>query len=353
MIAAYVKKHRQIELRNIPILKPQQCEVLLQIEACGVCGSDYIDATKWARNWKRFGHEIVARVVKVGTDVTQISVGDQVAVALSVPCGTCAACQSGNPRKCASLIVAEQGGFAEYLLVKDERLLHKITPEIEPRLGIFIEPLSVVLDAFNLANLAKGDSLLVVGGGFIGVLAILTAKALGVHVNGVLSRSCSNGLSKCISLAGGEFIPWKSVVGIPIFSQRELSRKLSGSSSRLVVLHTAPANKISTYLYSLPFDTVVVNIGLSASRYSNMLFLNGAHLVFRRLQLMNAFPVPNLYMCQAISLLQRNKSLFSSVDTKELSLIDLQSVIKFNRKSDRKLLIVPKPSIGSSEIGLQ
>jgi threonine dehydrogenase-like Zn-dependent dehydrogenase len=72
--------------------------ILIKIDAYGLCGSDFIDAYAWAREWKRFGHEIIAHVVNVGAggDKTRRSV----AVALSVPCGECSAGTSGNLMRC-------------------------------------------------------------------------------------------------------------------------------------------------------------------------------------------------------------------------------------------------------------
>ena len=130
MKAAFVKRRNRIRIDDIPLPEMGDNGILIKIDACGLCGSDYIDAYAWANDWKRFGHEIVAHVVDVGPGVSGVRPGDQIAVALSVPCGECSACTSGNVRRCTRMHIAHQGGFAEYLSVPNEHLLFKIYPEL-------------------------------------------------------------------------------------------------------------------------------------------------------------------------------------------------------------------------------
>src|SRR4030042_1671427 len=111
MKAAFVKRRNKIRIDDVPLPKVEDNGIVIKIDACGLCGSDYIDAYGWAKDWKRFGHEIVAHVVDVGSSVSRVGRGDQVGVALSVPCGECSACTSGNVRRCTRMPLALQGGF--------------------------------------------------------------------------------------------------------------------------------------------------------------------------------------------------------------------------------------------------
>jgi len=67
--AAFVKKRNRVKLVDISVRQPEGREVLIRVDACGLCGSDYIDALTWAKEWKRFGHEITGTVVGMGRDV--------------------------------------------------------------------------------------------------------------------------------------------------------------------------------------------------------------------------------------------------------------------------------------------
>ncbi|MDF1594135.1 MAG: alcohol dehydrogenase catalytic domain-containing protein, partial [Desulfobacterales bacterium] len=339
MKAAFVKRKNNIRIMEIPTPAPQRAEVLLKIDACGVCASDFIEAKVWARKWKRFGHEITATVAETGTDVIDLSVGDQVAVALSSPCGGCTPCADGNFRKCNHLIAADQGGFAEYLLVKDCRLLHKVEPSIPVELAALAEPLTVILDAFHLAGLNRGDHLLVIGGGFIGKLALLTSKALGIAVQGVLSRKKHPDLTACLREAGGDYFSWHTFTGKTLAAPIGLKKKLSGLTGRVVVLHTAPAGFIPLYLSRLPFDSTIVNIGLSAFPKENAIKVDATRLIFKRLQMLSAFPVPALYMPQAITLLQQHAKIYSRLTTERMPLTRLPEIITRTVRSEKKILI--------------
>ncbi len=341
MKIALVKKDNRVRLEKVDISAPGFGEVLLRIDACGVCGSDYLEATAWAQEWKRFGHEIAATVSVIGPGVEGFTVGDQVVLALSVACGKCSACLSGNPRRCSALIMAEQGGFGEYLLVKDTRLLFKVEPPFPADLAAFTEPATVVLDAFHLAGLGPEDKLVVVGGGFIACISLLIAKALGVMDPLVLSRTAHPGLNNCLKATNGQHICWQVIDGETIAAPESFGQNLSGSLGRVVVLHTAPVKFMPLYLERLPYDSIIVNLGLSGADEDNQVRIDAARLIFKRIQLMSAFPVPCLYLAEAVSLIQKNQEVFSLLETEKVGLEQLPEVIMSKRNSKRKVLIFP------------
>lgn len=342
MKVALVKTRNKIRLDEVDIPAPGPGELLLRIDACGVCGSDYLEATAWAHKWKRFGHEIAATVSVIGYGVEGFAVGDQVVMALSVACGACNGCLNGNPRRCSCLVVAEQGGFGEYLLVKDTRLLLKVEPRLPVELTVFTEPVTVVLDAFHLVGLKSGDKLVVIGGGFIACISLLIAKALGVENPLVLSRNSHSGLNSCLEVTGGEHVFWQTLGGITLKAPEDFAQSLSAYVDRVVVMHTAPAKFIPLYIEKLPYDSLIVNLGLSGRGKDNKLSLDASRLIFKRIQIMSAFPVPCLYLSEAVNLLQKNQNLFSLMLPECVPLEQLPEVITASRKSKRKILIVPE-----------
>jgi hypothetical protein len=118
-----------------------------------------------------------------------------------------------------------------------------------------------------------------------------------------------------------------------------LRKALSGLSGRVVVLHTAPARHIALYLDQLPYGSTVVNIGLSAFPKENRLKIDASRLIFKRLQLMNAFPVPCLHLPQAVSLLREHSGLFSLLPVEKIPLRRLPEIIIGSDKPKRKILI--------------
>jgi L-iditol 2-dehydrogenase len=345
MKIALVKKNNKVRLEEVDTPVPGTGEVLLRIDACGVCGSDYLEATAWAQEWKRFGHEIAATVFIIGQGVEGFSVGDQVVLALSAACGKCNGCLAANPRRCSSLIVAEQGGFGEYLLVKDTRLLLKVNPHLPVELAVFTEPVTVVLDAFHLVGLKPTDKLVVVGGGFIACISLLIAKAFGVIHPLVLSRDAHPGLNNCLMAAGGEHVCWDTLGEKTLGAPESFAHSLFGHLGRIIVMHTAPAKFIPLYSEQLPYDSLIVNVGLSGVAEENELKIDAARLIFKRIQIMSAFPVPCLYLQEAVSLIQRNRDLFSLLETESVPLEQLPEVIAAVRKPKRKVLIFPTKSI--------
>ncbi|MGE4264121.1 MAG: alcohol dehydrogenase catalytic domain-containing protein [Desulfovibrio sp.] len=341
MKAAFVKVPRKVQIREIDAPVPRAGEVLVSVDGCGVCGSDYIEASTWAKSWKRFGHEIAATVREVGEGVQGFAAGDQVALALSAPCGGCPGCLNGNPRRCTQLVVAEQGGFAELLLVKDVRLLTRIPQPLASSLAIFAEPLTVLLDALHTVGFKPGERLVVVGGGFLSCLGILTAKVLGAKPALALSRSLYPGLDACLQAVGGEHFKWHSLAGVTLAAPRSFQQRLAAATERVVVLHTAPARYLAKYIFDLPFDSTVVNIGLSGDPKDNCVSIDCSRLIFKRVQLMSAFPVPCLYLDEAVRLLCDNKDLFSLLEPERAPLERLPEIISGTRKAKRKIMVVP------------
>jgi L-iditol 2-dehydrogenase len=158
-------------------------EVVCRVLACGVCGSD-ISAWVEARLPAVLGHELTGEVVEVGGGVIGLSVGDRVVIHHHVPCGECRRCARGHETLCESYRASNvvPGGFAERVLVPAELVGELLLLEdLDEELGTFVEPLGCVLRALGRGGVRAGDSLLVVGAGTSGLLAIAAAHARGVE----------------------------------------------------------------------------------------------------------------------------------------------------------------------------
>ncbi len=105
----------RIEERPVPAIGPG--EMLLRVEASGICGSDVMEWYRLDRAPLVLGHEIAGAIVAVGEGVKKYKIGDRVAVAHHVPCGTCRYCLSGHETVCETLRRTnfDPGGFAEYV----------------------------------------------------------------------------------------------------------------------------------------------------------------------------------------------------------------------------------------------
>lgn len=177
----------RLERRAVP--DPGPGEVLVRVEAVGICASDlkcYHGAAKfwgdenraaWAETQVIPGHESVGTVVALDDEAREhwsIEVGDRVVPEQIVPCGTCRYCRRGNYWMCAphgmfGFKRATPGGMAGYMVYPREALVHKISSDLPPAHAAFAEPLSCSLHAVERAGITFDDVVVVAGCGPIGL----------------------------------------------------------------------------------------------------------------------------------------------------------------------------------------
>jgi L-iditol 2-dehydrogenase len=182
MQAAWLRGEGAIGLRERATPIPHGDEARVRIAFCGVCGSDLhrfrgdlplISVTP--------GHELSGVVDAVGPDVSNLKVGDRVAVEPLVPCRACRYCNSGHHQLCprAEFLAADvDGGFAEYVVLP-ELMLHRLPPAVSLAQGALAEPLAVALHALRLGAVGRGSTVCVLGAGTIGLLTLQAARASG------------------------------------------------------------------------------------------------------------------------------------------------------------------------------
>jgi L-iditol 2-dehydrogenase len=184
MRVAMYYNNRDIRIEEMPRPTIGSDEVLVRIEASGICGSDVIE---WYRIHKAplvLGHEIAGQIVEVGSQVKKYKPGDRVAASHHVPCNTCYYCLSGHQTVCETLRSTNfyPGGFAEFVhlpAINVDRGVYLLPEEMSYEAATFIEPLACVLRAQRISGLAPGQSVLVLGSGISGLLHIQLARALG------------------------------------------------------------------------------------------------------------------------------------------------------------------------------
>ncbi len=171
MKAAMWRGVEELFVEEIPVPTPGPLEVLVEVVACGVCGTDvHILEGKFPLFTppRIIGHEYVGTVAVVGKDVTKVKVGDRVAVEQGLPCDRCYFCRDGREHLCTSRY-AHPGGFAEYTCVL-ERMCHRLPEGLSWEVAALAEPLACVLRVMDLTQVRSGDIALVQGGGTIGLI---------------------------------------------------------------------------------------------------------------------------------------------------------------------------------------
>src|SRR5690625_1398106 len=172
------------EEKNKPKLKKED-EVIIKVKYAGICGSDLSRYKKLGplTPGNIFGHECSGVVEEIGNNVSNVQVGDRVAVCPQLKCGECEACKSGYFAACPRLLVIGAkvpGGFASYTKIPAENLL--ILPEnVTLEEAALIEPSSVVLHGLFQTKLQPGKTVAIDGYGTIGLLTCQWAKLFGAE----------------------------------------------------------------------------------------------------------------------------------------------------------------------------
>jgi L-iditol 2-dehydrogenase len=178
----YNNKDIRIEEMSVPSIGPG--ELLVRIEASGICGSDVMEWYRIKRAPLVLGHEIAGEVVEVGEGIDRYKKGDRVVASHHVPCNTCRYCLSGHHTVCNTLrgTSFDPGGFAEYVrlpAINVDRGVYLVPNEVSFEEATFTEPLACVLRGQRILGLRPGETVLVIGSGIAGLLHIQLACATG------------------------------------------------------------------------------------------------------------------------------------------------------------------------------
>lgn len=170
-------------LEDVPRPVPGPHDLLVRVEACGICGSDRhmfrgeFPTTKPVT----LGHEFSGLVEEAGAEVEGFRIGTRITGDPNIACGECADCLGGRPNLCHELSaigVHRDGGFAEYVLVPQSQAV-VLPPSLSPLHGAFCEPVSCCLHAIDVARILPGGSVVILGGGVIGLLMVELALRAG------------------------------------------------------------------------------------------------------------------------------------------------------------------------------
>ena len=194
MKAAVYRAVNDVRLEEVAVPAIGPGEVLLQVAACGICGTDLKKIHTGSHSAPRvFGHETAGTVVAVGEGVTNFAPGDRCMVFHHIPCGDCYYCRKKTFAQCSvykkvgvtAAYEPSGGGFAEYVRVMDwivDRGLVKIPDGVPFEQAAFVEPVNTCLKAVQNLQLAPDETVLVIGQGPIGIILAALAARTGATV---------------------------------------------------------------------------------------------------------------------------------------------------------------------------
>jgi L-iditol 2-dehydrogenase len=317
MKAAVYYPGEGIRIDERPIPAPQPDQLLIQVGAAGICGSDmhyYRDGhigDWWVRQPHVLGHEFAGTVAAIGSAVTGFRVGDRVAIEPIIPCETCPTCRSGLYNLCPNLRFTgsphTDGAFQDYVAVRP-RFAHLLPPEMDFELAALVEPTSIAVHAVRRSRLQVGETAAVVGAGPIGLLTLAVALAGGARQVFITDVDVPR-LQKAAALKGTAIHASDDVViavqtqteargadvvfeAVGSASTLESSLKLVRPGGRLVVIGVSPEAKVEFDLMTAQAKEVdVIPVYLGRDAFPAALALLASGRVNGRAMITHRFPL--------------------------------------------------------------
>jgi len=183
MKAVRLEATGQLLLSEVEKPVPGPGELLVRIEACGICGTDrhLFHGEFPSKPPVTLGHEFAGIIEAVGAGVADFRPGMRVTGDPNIACGRCEECRRGRVNLCRNLRaigIHRDGGFADYVVLPQKQAF-ALPLGLDPLHGAFCEPLACCLHGVDLANIKTGASVIVLGGGVIGLLTVQLARLAG------------------------------------------------------------------------------------------------------------------------------------------------------------------------------
>jgi len=298
MKAMYLKAPYQFELREVDLRTPGRDEVIVRVRACGFCGHDLILARYAAKDWQPFGHEFAGVVEEIGTDVTNVCVGDRVAIETSTFDFLSNLSRNGRPdldTNGPSFMDMHHTamGFAQRTIVP--ACLCVKTNELPFEQACFLEPMGVAYDLILTADIHLGDDVLVMGLGSIGLMALQMARRSGARRIYAADRSYHKAKLELAKAYGAD--------EIICTDETDLATYPFAHSGVERVLVTTPPATIDVATRAAVTGGIVAFLGISYGEQA-MVSIDSNVVHLKKLQIRASNAIPALYFPRCIDLLQ-------------------------------------------------
>ena len=294
MKQAFMKAPDLVEIRETDLPVPGSDEVLIDVRACGICGSD-LNAAAVQAEFAPFGHEFSGVVEAAGSAVRNVRAGDRVTVESSSFCGTCDMCRDGRPELCRNryIFAPQYCGFAEKVIAKAGAAVPFEGISFEE--AALTEPLGVALDLTETADIRLNDRVVIFGAGPIGLMAVRLARLKGAGRVTVLARSHSRARIALAERYGADRIILTDLEN-PVEALR------GERTDRILV--TTPPSTLPDAVSIASFGAVISHIGFGTPRFSGQCTLDIDRRHFKRLQLRLSFAAPALYFPRCLDMIK-------------------------------------------------
>lgn len=343
MKAAVLESKGVMNVKSVPIPTIKPDEALVKVVCIGVCGSDvhYYEHGKIGRYEVKqpiiLGHELAGVVVEIGSNVTNVAVGERVAVEPGVTCGRCEYCKSGRYNLCPDVVFMAtppvDGAWAEYVAIRSD-FLFTLPDEMSFEEGALLEPLSVGFHALHRAGVKPYNRVLITGLGPIGQLAAMAARLFGVSkvygsdvVNYRRELAVTNGITDVCN-------PMNESL------DDKVNAWTNGKGVDVIIETSGNAGAISGLTSQVKRGGKIVLVGMPTV---NSVGLNINEIIDAELDILGVFRYANTYPA-AIGALQSSKVRLEDTITHKFTLDDIQKAMDtaiLKKDSSMKIMIYP------------
>lgn len=293
--AIYMSGTNNMVWKEIPVPEVKDNEVLIKIEAVGICGSDihYYQHGKIGdfivEGDLILGHESAGEVVAIGKNVKTLKVGDKVALEPGKTCGKCEYCKAGLYNLCPDVeffaTPPYDGVLANYI-AHPEDMCFKLPDKVSTVEGALVEPLSVGLHAVSQGGVKIGDTVVIFGAGCIGLCSILASKAIGASTI-ITVDLIEKRLEKAKELGSTCTIDASKVNAV-----EEILRLTDGKGAHVVIEAAGNAITVKQTVEVVKRGGTIVMVGMTPQ---DIIEFNFARLMNKEAQVKTVFRYRNLY----------------------------------------------------------
>jgi L-iditol 2-dehydrogenase len=343
MTAAVLYGKEDVKIEQVPIPRVSEGEVLIKVQVALTCGTDL---KVYQRGYHArmivppalFGHELAGVIEEVGPGVRAFRVGQRVVALNSAPCGQCFYCSKHQENLCEDLLF-NNGAYAEYIKIPRrivETNMLSVPANVTYEEAAMVEPLACVLRGLHETNVEIGDTVVVMGGGPIGLMFVQVAKLTGCNVISVVKRDSQVEFAKRL---GADEIVQITQVHDPVDAVRALTPERRGAD--VVIEAVGRPEAWESSIEMVRRGGTVNFFGGCASGVKVRLDTNRLH--YSEVTLKATFHHTPEAVRKAFTLIAEKKIRGTDYITGEAPLSKLNSVLRhmLNRNGDIKTAIIP------------
>ena len=343
MKAAVFKGIRDIEMQDVAEPEAGPADIVVEVSACGICGSDlhtYLHGA-FVEPGQVMGHEFSGEVVAAGDEVTGLAVGDRVTASPIVACGECPRCREQRFNLCAlawttGIAYGRPGAFAERVRIPNSVVgenVFKLSPAVDDEAAATVEPLAVAVHAVRVAGDVTGQTVLVIGLGTIGqqVLQVLkargAARVIGIDLSALRVETASQLGAEAVAGDGGVEAALASVLG----PDDEIDAVFECSG--------APALAAAAIEIVKAGGTIVV-----LALYDDPVSFNPTMLVQKEIRLQGSIAYTSEDFRDAVALLDSGAAVAAPLITQREPLASIGEAFEVQLEKDRSLKVLVNPA---------